>query len=278
MNTRSSITPFSGPQAPGRANFRLTVITMFALHGVFLAGLLLQGCKRPSSGPPVAGTAPETNAPVTPGYELAAPTTQSSWAAQQSTQAVTSVVGMGQTAVAPVTGLDTTTQPIITEPQLGAQPPVTEPTEYIVKPRDVPATIAKAHGVTLKAFMEANPGLDPRKLQIGQKVNVPAPVPKEQGAAGAVTAGGQGTFEHVVKSGENLTRIARRYGVTVPELRSANNLKTDRINVGQKLQIPGTATKDASAPAGAGGGTASSLVMPPSSAGTAPTANRAPGQ
>ena len=45
--------------------------------------------------------------------------------------------------------------------------------KYTVKQGDYPAKIAKELGVSTKALMDANPGLDPKKLQIGQKLNVP---------------------------------------------------------------------------------------------------------
>jgi len=36
-------------------------------------------------------------------------------------------------------------------------------------------------------------------------------------------------------------KIAKEHGVTVKQLRSANNLKTDQIKVGQALKIPAKA-------------------------------------
>lgn len=47
--------------------------------------------------------------------------------------------------------------------------------------------------------------------------------------------------KHKVSSGENLTKIAKRYGVSVDEIRKANNIKGDDIRAGQTLTIP---TKD----------------------------------
>lgn len=52
--------------------------------------------------------------------------------------------------------------------------PVTANGKYKVKKGDYPAKIAKELGVSTKALMDANPGLDPKKLQIGQELNVPA--------------------------------------------------------------------------------------------------------
>lgn len=44
--------------------------------------------------------------------------------------------------------------------------------------------------------------------------------------------------EHVVEGGHTLSAIAQAYGTTVKAIKSANNLKTDSIYVGQKLFIP----------------------------------------
>lgn len=46
------------------------------------------------------------------------------------------------------------------------------------------------------------------------------------------------TVTHKVRKGENLGKIARRYGVTVDALRKANKIKGDRIDIGQNLTIP----------------------------------------
>ncbi|MNM58090.1 N-acetylmuramoyl-L-alanine amidase AmiC precursor [compost metagenome] len=51
----------------------------------------------------------------------------------------------------------------------------------------------------------------------------------------------QGPREHSVRPGETLAMIAVRYQVNVASLRSANNLKTDELKVGQSLHIPTTA-------------------------------------
>jgi len=40
-----------------------------------------------------------------------------------------------------------------------------------------------------------------------------------------------------VKAGDNLGKIARKYHCTVKQLKAWNNLKSDRIAIGQKLKI-----------------------------------------
>ena len=46
---------------------------------------------------------------------------------------------------------------------------------HVVKSGDTPATIARQHSVKLEALLAANPGLDPKRLKIGQTLNIPAP-------------------------------------------------------------------------------------------------------
>jgi len=45
-------------------------------------------------------------------------------------------------------------------------------------------------------------------------------------------------YEHVVKSGESLSRIAAAYGVTVQAVQTENKMSSDVIRIGQKLFIP----------------------------------------
>lgn len=109
--------------------------------------------------------------------------------------------------------------------------------------------IARKVGVPLRALLDANPGVDPKRLRVGQKLVVPA----TQGGASAATPSGTmiaptGSVPaveqvYVVQSGDNLTKIARRFGVTVQALREANQLRTDRIRVGDKLRIPAAAAR-----------------------------------
>jgi LysM repeat protein len=56
--------------------------------------------------------------------------------------------------------------------------------QYTVVQGDMPQTIAKKLGIKTKDLMDANPGLDPKKLQIGQKLNVPGAAPGAPAASG----------------------------------------------------------------------------------------------
>jgi len=115
--------------------------------------------------------------------------------------------------------------------------------EYVIQKGDTYSTIVKKYpGVTVRAIQDANPGVDPLKLQPGKKVMIPAPtaapVVKSNGT-GAPSADAMGEVIYVVKSGDRLEVIARKYGITAQAIADANNLKTvNKIVVGQKLKIP----------------------------------------
>ena len=55
---------------------------------------------------------------------------------------------------------------------------------------------------------------------------------------------------HKIKSGETLSVIAKKYGVTIADIKKANNMKSDRINAGATIKIPakktGTTSKTSS--------------------------------
>jgi len=118
--------------------------------------------------------------------------------------------------------------------------PVATSSDYIVVKGDSFYTIGKAHGISIKAIQEANPGVDSAKLKIGQPLKLPAPSSAPASTATTVMATTTGDT-YTVKSGDTLTSIAKAHNITLKELRAANNLTTDRIKVGDKLKIPAKA-------------------------------------
>jgi len=52
-------------------------------------------------------------------------------------------------------------------------PPIARPRTHTVVAGETLAAIARKSGVNLNALLAANPGLDPKKLRIGQPVNIP---------------------------------------------------------------------------------------------------------
>lgn len=64
---------------------------------------------------------------------------------------------------------------------------------------------------------------------------------KSSNASKKKAAAPKAPSSHTVKSGENLTTIARKYGVTVAELRKSSGLKGDEIHPGDKIKLPAKA-------------------------------------
>ncbi|MEM0963725.1 MAG: LysM peptidoglycan-binding domain-containing protein [Bacteroidota bacterium] len=93
--------------------------------------------------------------------------------------------------------------------------------------------IARDYGMTLAELRALNPGVGDA-LEIGQTLRV-------SGAPAAPVAARptppRRPTTHRVSSGENLTQIARRYGLTVRQLRQWNGLSSDVIRVGQRLRL-----------------------------------------
>jgi LysM repeat protein len=52
-------------------------------------------------------------------------------------------------------------------------PVVAGPDEYVIKSGDTFAKIARAQGTTLANIQAVNPGIDPAKLKVGQKIKLP---------------------------------------------------------------------------------------------------------
>jgi LysM repeat protein len=77
---------------------------------------------------------------------------------------------------------------------------------------------------------------------VGPTFSLSAPSIPTPPATNAVS--GPQLTSYVVRNGDALIRIARRHGTTVKALRAVNDLKGDRIVIGQKLWIPpATATQ-----------------------------------
>ena len=68
-----------------------------------------------------------------------------------------------------------------------------------------------------------------------------------------------GTTTYTVKSGDTLSGIASRHGISVADLKALNGLTSNNIKIGQKLKVKGTASQ--SAPAAAQSGSHTTYVV-----------------
>lgn len=62
-------------------------------------------------------------------------------------------------------------------------------------------------------------------------------VPKNEDVDISIDKNDKGIM-YTVKSGDSLWKIANSYGISVDKIKSANNLKSDILSIGQKLLIP----------------------------------------
>ncbi len=112
---------------------------------------------------------------------------------------------------------------------------------YVVKRGDTLLKIANKYGVSVAAIQRQN-GLRGSIIYVGQRLKMP-------GANAAPQNGdktGQ-TIIHVVRRGETLAGIARRYGVSAAKIAKRNGIKNaSLIRVGQKLVISGPAPQQTS--------------------------------
>ena len=114
----------------------------------------------------------------------------------------------------------------------------------VVASGDTLIGISRRHGVSVDQLVALNRIADPSRIYAGQRLvisRVAPTVPKPVTPA-ALTP----SRTHLVASGENLTFIARRYGVTISAIVAANRLSDpSRISIGQRLVIPGVSTPSA---------------------------------
>ncbi|MGH7954202.1 MAG: LysM peptidoglycan-binding domain-containing protein, partial [Limisphaerales bacterium] len=213
-------------QSKRRSRMKLGVFCVLSVGIAGLTAMLIQGCKRQTENPENVTPPEETNnfAPETNPPEMV----------------------MSNPPVEP--------SPIVTNPPIvtpTVQTPENSGTEYVVIKGDSFSKIAKKFGVTVRSLENANPGITPTRLQIGQKLLIPAAssgnatTPETENSAAATNTG---ETVYTVKSGDTLTKIARRHGTTVKAIVSENNLSTMQIKVGQKLKIPAKAPSAVPAP------------------------------
>ena len=98
---------------------------------------------------------------------------------------------------------------------------------YVVKKGDTLWSIANNFNVSVNDLKSAN-NKSNNSLSIGEQLIIP----------GKSTGENVSTTIYTVKSGDNLYSIARRYNVTVNEIKSLNNLSSNLLSIGQKLSIP----------------------------------------
>lgn len=253
------------PDSRGKSHVRIAVFTILAIHVVLLGALLMAGCKKTNTDTAALPGNPPENSEIPP---FQADSNAPPVAPPESAPVTPPPSNLAQNQVTPPP-TDFAPQPLPTNPAPVVPPPVApapvdtpvatgSATEHVIVKGDTYGSLAKRYSTTIKAITAANPGVQPSRLKIGQKINIPAPSASapaavangSTGAAGAGSSGGD--IVHVVKSNDTLWALAKKYGVSQNAIRSANGLKTSSLKVGQRLKIP----------AKSGGGAPASAVTP----------------
>lgn len=116
---------------------------------------------------------------------------------------------------------------------------------YIVRSGDSMSKIARNNSVNLDALMKANSGQDPRKLRVGQTLNLPGKVNttaaagKEENPAPAPRPVASQSGSYTIQKGDTLFSIARKRNTTVQRIQASNaGLDPARLVVGKRITIP----------------------------------------
>lgn len=110
---------------------------------------------------------------------------------------------------------------------------------HVVKKGETLYKISRDYEMTVLELRELNPKVS--VLQPGMKLNVRKKLD--------VQSRRQPVLEHVVKSGETLYQISKKYKVKVSQIRELNGFTENKISVGQSIKIPvesGVSTVDLS--------------------------------
>ena len=99
---------------------------------------------------------------------------------------------------------------------------------YIVKKGDSLWNIASKNNTTVDNIKKLN-NLSSNNLSVGQVLKLSYDAKNEDIKESNI---------YTVKKGDSLWLIANKYGTTVDELKSANNLKSNTLSIGQTLIIP----------------------------------------
>ena len=133
-------------------------------------------------------------------------------------------------------GATATPKPAATPAPAATPSAAKEGSTYVVRWGDTLFSIAQRFGVTVDAIKSAN-GLTSDFITVGQELKIPGAAGVSTGTTAPSVSGGP--VIHTVQAGENLFRIALRYGTTVDAIAQLNHIVNPWcIYVGQKLTIP----------------------------------------
>ena len=231
------------------------ILGLIVLHLVIIGGVMARGSiAKSNSGLAIAPTI--TQPPAAPVHAVPAPvapvqtvvTTQpeapAPAPASNDVHITQAPVNMDMATTAPAAPA-MPDQPVAVQPAPAPAAPAvpTRNLSRMIQSGDTWGRIAAEYGITEDVLKGAN-------TQLASLTNLPAgtyltvPVPADSAHARAADAAAPVVQEtaryHVVKRGENLGRIAKKYGLSLPRLLKMNNMTNAdarRLQVGHKLKV-----------------------------------------
>lgn len=235
-----------------RILFGLMVVHLLVIGGVMLRGNITKSSNGPAVVPsitpppsmPVAEVKPVPAVDAAPAPAPVQPVVTATPApaapAANDTHITQAPVNMEAvtTPVQPVA----TAEPVAVQPAPAPAAPSVE-VKHLVNSGDTWGRVAAQYGITEDVLKGANPTLAARtNLPGGAYLSVP--VPADSAAAKAAQVAKPVVKDtakyHVVKRGENLGVIARKYKISLPKLLKINNMSNAdarRLKVGRKLKV-----------------------------------------
>jgi len=123
---------------------------------------------------------------------------------------------------------------------LAALPPYVPPADdsyalHRVRRGETLSVIARRYRSSVNAIVRANHLRSRNQIRVGQRLKIP-----QRGGSAPVVAAASGVAtsqSYTVGRGDNLWKLASRFGTTVDRIKSDNRLRGDELTIGQRLAI-----------------------------------------
>jgi len=110
---------------------------------------------------------------------------------------------------------------------------------YTVQKGDTLESIARKFNVSIEKIKKANNIKDEKKIRDGTKLKIPTKKTKVESKKTSKKESKRNKKSiYVVQKGDTLEEIAKKYGLTIKELMDYNDMKDEKIFVGDELKIP----------------------------------------
>jgi LysM repeat protein len=137
----------------------------------------------------------------------------------------------------------TSSESMVTKKPSSSKGTVSVSNTYIVKSGDTLSKIAQQHKTSVSALQKSN-NISGSTIYVGQKLNVngtPVANGVAKPAAKPATTQPVSSSTYTIVSGDTLSGIAKKHGVSVTQLMNWNKLSSSNIRVGQVLKIENSA-------------------------------------